>query len=149
RLMKAISLLDKIHPAETSTLDIDALEAECYAAMNDDFNSPIVMANLFDGVRMINSLNDGKATIDGQGLAKLKKLFNDFVFDILGLKGDEKEASGSNDVLSDVVDLLLNARLQAKAQKNWALADQIRDELTKLGFEIKDKKDGFEWEFRG
>jgi cysteinyl-tRNA synthetase len=148
RLMKAVSLLDKIQASGTSTLDVDKLEDECYEAMNDDFNSPVVIANLFDGVRMINSLNDGKATIDEQGLTKLKKLFNDFVFDILGLRGNENKASGSNKVMNNVVDLLLNIRLEAKVQKNWALADKIRDELTKLGFEIKDKKDGFEWELK-
>lgn len=145
RLMKAVALLDEIQASETTTLDVDALEAECYAAMNDDFNSPIVIAKLFDGVRMVNSLNDGKARIDEPGLAKLKKVFNDFVFDILGLRNDEKEASGSDEILGKVVDLLLNTRMEAKAAKNWALSDKIRDELAKLGFEVKDKKDGFEW----
>ncbi|MDA3879139.1 MAG: cysteine--tRNA ligase [Prolixibacteraceae bacterium] len=149
RLMKAVVLLENIKPSNKSSVDVDKLETDCYAAMDDDFNSPIVIANLFDGVRMINSINDGKAAIDEPGLTKLKKLFSDFVFNILGLKGDDESASGSNDTLNDVVNFLLNTRLDAKAEKNWALADKIRDALTKLGFEIKDKKDGFEWELRG
>jgi cysteinyl-tRNA synthetase len=147
RLLKAIDILDKIAPSTESTIDVETLKLNCYNAMNDDFNSPIVIANLFDGVRMINSLNDGKEKISESDLSTLKKLYNDFVFDILGLK-KESIASESNEVLSDVVDLLLNLRMQAKANKDWATSDKIRDELTKLGFEIKDKKDGFEWELK-
>jgi len=147
RLFKAIDLLNKIAPSAESTIDVETMKANCYNAMNDDFNSPIVIANLFDGVRIINSLNDGKEKISETDLATLKKLFNDFVFDILGLRKDETE-SGNNEVLTEVVDLLLNLRMQAKANKDWATSDKIRDELTKIGFEIKDKKDGFEWELK-
>jgi cysteinyl-tRNA synthetase len=102
--------------------------------MNDDFNSSIAIANLFDGVRIINSLLDGKETIDKEGLELLKKLYQDFVFDILGLKGEENN-SGNNEVLSDVVNLLLNLRMEAKANKDWGTSDKIRNELTKRGFE--------------
>ena len=144
RLLKAIDILDKIAPSTESTIDVETLKLNCYNAMNDDFNSPIVIANLFDGVRMINSLNDGKEKISESDLSTLKKLYIDFVFDILGLK-KESIASESNEVLSDVVDLLLNLRMQAKANKDWAMSDKIRNELTALGFEIKDTKDGFEW----
>ncbi len=147
RLFKAIDILDKTAPSTESTIDVETLKENCYNAMNDDFNSPIVIANLFDGVRLINSLNDGKEKINETGLATLKKLYNDFVFDILGLRKDET-GSGKNEVLTEVVDLLLNLRMQAKANKDWATSDKIRDELTKIGFEIKDKKDGFEWELK-
>jgi cysteinyl-tRNA synthetase len=147
RLLKAIDVLNKIVPSTESSVDVDTLRKNCYDAMNDDFNSPITIANLFEGVRMINSINDGKERITNSDLFTLKKLFNDFVFDILGLKNDI-DSSGNNEILSDVVNLLLNIRVEAKANKEWATSDKIRNELTNLGFEIKDKKDGFEWELK-
>jgi cysteinyl-tRNA synthetase len=147
RLMKAIELLQVIPSSTVSTVDVFDLKKKCYDAMNDDFNSPITIANLFDGVRLINSLNDGKEKITAEDLAELKALYNDFVFDILGLK-QEETATGNNDTLNEVVDLMLNMRMEAKANKDWATSDKIRDGLTKLGFEIKDKKDGFEWELK-
>ncbi|HUM88969.1 MAG TPA: cysteine--tRNA ligase, partial [Prolixibacteraceae bacterium] len=119
----------------------------CFAAMNDDFNSPIVIANLFDGVRMINQLIEGKATINQADLEKLSELFQLFVFEILGLQ-QEVNDSADNEMLSGVVDLLLTLRMEAKANKDWVLSDKIRNELTTLGFAIKDLKDGFEWEIK-
>jgi cysteinyl-tRNA synthetase len=147
RLFKSIEVLDSLSASTESTVDIASLKAKCYDAMNDDFNSPIVIANLFDGVRIINSLNDGNEKINAADLVELKKLYYDFVFDILGLQ-DEQAAEGNNEVLSDVVDLLLNLRMEAKANKDWAMSDKIRNELTAFGFEIKDKKDGFDWELK-
>jgi cysteinyl-tRNA synthetase len=147
RLMKAVDLLSKIVPSTESTLDVISLKSKCYEAMNDDFNSPIVIANLFEGVRMINSIIHGNEKINISDLECLKNLFNDFVFDILGLK-NEQSSSNNNEILSDVVNLLLNLRMEAKANKDWATSDKIRNELTNLGFEIKDKKDGFEWELK-
>ncbi len=147
RLMKAFDSLDRIAASEKSTVDIEAISSNCYEAMNDDFNSPIVIANLFDGVRIINSIIDGKETINNKDLASLKKLFHDFVYEILGLR-NENQTSSNNEVFNDVVNLLLNLRIEAKANKDWATSDKIRNELTKLGFEIKDKKDGFEWELK-
>ncbi len=147
RLMKAVNSIDKITISEKSTVEITPLIEKCYEAMSDDFNSSIAIANLFDGVRIINSLLDGKETIDKKGFEILKKLFQDFVFDILGLKGEENK-TGNNEILSEVVDLLLNLRMEAKANKDWGTSDKIRNELTKLGFDIKDKKDGFEWELK-
>jgi cysteinyl-tRNA synthetase len=147
RLMKTVELLVKIDPSTESTIDVATLKSNCYEAMNDDFNSPIVIANLFEGVRMINSINDGKEKINSSDLEILKKLFNDFVFDILGLK-NEITSTNNNEILSDVVNLLLNLRMEAKANKDWSTSDKIRNELTNLGFEIKDKKDGFEWELK-
>jgi len=147
RLFKAMELLDKIVVSENSTVDVATLKNNCYEAMNDDFNSPIVIANLFDGVRMINSLNDGKESITATDLDVLKKLYSDFVLDILGLK-QEAAAAADNGVLKEVVDFLLNLRMEAKTNKDWATSDKIRNGLTALGFDIKDKKDGFEWELK-
>ncbi|MBN2805458.1 MAG: cysteine--tRNA ligase [Prolixibacteraceae bacterium] len=145
RLMKAVELLDILPVSTNSTVDVASLDKACYEAMNDDFNSPIVVANLFDGVRMINAINDGKESIDADDLVKLKKLYHDFVFDILGLQQPETAVASQQGILNGVVELLLNLRMEAKANKDWATSDRIRNELTALGFEIKDKKDGFEW----
>ena len=149
RLFKAVSLLEGLKPDEQSSIDVPGLREKCYAAMNDDMNSPILIAHLFDGVKMINSVNDGKATVNSADLELLKKLYQDFVFDILGLKS-ESEAGGSEsqEVLGNVVDLLLNLRIEAKKNKDWVLSDKIRNSLTELGFEIKDTKEGFEWELK-
>jgi cysteinyl-tRNA synthetase len=147
RLMKAVEAIDKIIPSDESTVDVGAIQSNCYEAMNDDFNSPIVIANLFEAVRVINSLIDGREKITGEALALLKKFMSEFVYDILGL-ASEQTSQGNNEVLSDVVNLLLNLRMEAKANKDWATSDKIRNELTNLGFIIKDKKEGFEWEIK-
>jgi len=147
RLMKAVEAIDKIIPSDESTVDVGAIQSNCYNAMNDDFNSPIVIANLFEAVRVINSLNDGREKITGEALALLKKFMGEFVYDILGL-ASEQTSQGNNEVLSDVVNLLLNLRMEAKANRDWATSDKIRNELTNLGFVIKDKKEGFEWELK-
>lgn len=147
RLMNAVASIAKITPAHHSTVDIDTLRQSCFAAMNDDFNSPIVIANLFEGVRMINQIIEGKATINQTDLEKLSELFHLFVFEILGLQSEANQRT-DNKVLSGVVDLLLTLRMDAKANKDWALSDKIRNELTALGFAIKDLKDGFEWEVK-
>ncbi|MCL1821711.1 MAG: cysteine--tRNA ligase [Prolixibacteraceae bacterium] len=147
RLMKAVDLLKKLESAEktSANFNVEELKINCYAALNDDLNSPILIAHLFDGVRFINSVHDGKAAIDAEDLAKLKTLFRTFVFDILGLKHDA--AGGKeDDTLAKVVDLVLQYRMEAKANKDWATSDRIRDELAKAGIIVKDRKDGFEWE---
>ncbi len=149
RMLKAVALLDELKTSDASTVDINALEARCFEAMNDDMNSPILIAHLFDGVKMINTLNDGNATITATDLEKLKKLYHDFVFEILGLQQmAEQQESGNSETLGEVVDLLLNLRMEAKKNKDWATSDKIRNSLTELGFVIKDTKDGFEWELK-
>jgi len=149
RLLKTTALLEGIEPAERSSIDVAKLTENCYSAMNDDMNTPVLIAHLFDGVKMINSVNDGKASLNGTDLEFLKKLYNDFVFDILGLKSETLANESENkEVLNDVVDLLLNLRIEAKKNKDWATSDKIRNSLTELGFEIKDTKEGFEWVFK-
>ena len=146
RLMKGIETLGKIKPAEVSTVDPAELETRCAAAMDDDLNSPIVIAHLFDAARAINSVKDGKATISAEDLKELQDVFHTFVFDILGIK-DEAASGGSNnnEAFGKAMDLLLTIRQQAKANKDWATSDKIRNELTAIGFDIKDTKDGAEW----
>ena len=146
RLMDAYNHLMKLKASDISTVDVKDLRRKCYDAMNDDLNSPIVIAHLFDAARAINSVKDGKATISAEDLKELQDVFHTFIFDILGIKDEATSAGGNNyEAFGKAMDLLLNIRQQAKANKDWATSDKIRNELTALGFEIKDTKDGAEW----
>lgn len=145
RLMDAVHGLEKIVPGKASTVNVKTLRAECYEAMNDDLNSPIVIAHLFDGARMINNIIAGNDTITAEDLKELKETFHLFCFDILGLKEENTSNEEREAAFGKVVDMLLEERIKAKANKDWATSDKIRDELTALGFAIKDTKDGCEW----
>ena len=145
RLMDAIHALDKIKPAETTSVQIGDLREKCYDAMDDDLNTPIVIAHLFDASRVINQLADGKATITAEDLTALKETFHTFCFDILGLQEDHASNAGREEAFAGAVYLLLAERQEAKANKDWAKSDRIRNELSALGFEIKDGKNGAEW----
>ena len=148
RLMKAIAKIDSLLVSETSSVNIAELSANCFAAMADDMNSPIAIAHLFDGVKIINSIADGKSTITAADKDSLKSLFNTFVFDIFGLKAEDQSTSGNSEVLNEVVDLLMKLRAEAKANKDWTTSDKIRNELLTIGFYIKDGKDGVSWELK-
>lgn len=145
RLLEAVGHLHSITPSATSNVDVKGLKAKCYEAMNDDMNTPIVISHLFDGAKMINNIIAGNHTISAQDLEELKGVFHLFMFDILGLTEEKGSSDGREAAYGKVVDMLLEERIRAKANKDWATADKIRDELTALGFEIKDTKDGFEW----
>jgi len=145
KLFAAIKNLEKLIPSEKSTSNIKALREKCYDAMNDDFNSPILIANLFEGVRIINSVNDKKESISAEDLVILKKLFNDFVFEILGLKTEETTGK-QNELVDGLLSTILSIRQEAKANKDYATADIIRNELSKLNIQIKDTKEGASWE---
>ena len=146
RMMAAMEVLDKLKAngkAEDS-LDVAKLKDKCYAAMNDDFNTPILIAHLFDGVKVINSVNDGKMSIDEENLSALKDLYKTFVYEILGLESEEE--TGGNDALTgQLIETLLNLRQEAKINKDFATADKIRDQLTGLGLTLKDTKEGTDW----
>ncbi len=147
RLMDAYHHLMKLQPAATTSLEVKGLREKCYEAMNDDLNSPIVISHLFDAARAINSAKDGKGTISAEDLKELQDVFHLFLFDILGMV-DELAGAGndtSREAFAKAVDLLLSIRQQAKANKDWATSDKIRNELTAIGFTIKDTKDGAEW----
>ena len=149
RLFKAISLIDVLKLSDQSTIGVQDLLEKCDNAMNDDLNSPILIAHLFDGVKMINSVNDGKASLNSTDQTLLKKLYSEYVFDILGLQPDVSVGSTENsEVMGSVVDLLLNLRVDAKKNKDWATSDKIRNHLAELGIVVKDTKDGFEWELK-
>ena len=147
RLTEAVKGLERITPA-TQTTGIEGvkdLREKCYTAMNDDLNSPIVIAHLFDGARMINTVLDKKATISAEDLEELKSMFHLFMYEILGLKEEAANNEAHEEAYGKVVDMLLEQRMKAKANKDWATSDKIRDELAALGFEVKDTKDGFTW----
>jgi cysteinyl-tRNA synthetase len=139
--MEAMGILNEIQPNSTSSLDIPSWKSACYEAMNDDFNSPILIAQLFEGVRFVNLLNDGSATINAEDLQSFAELMHAFVFDVLGLV-DEKETGSNSQKLEGVIHMLIGMRNEARANKNFALSDQIRDQLIALGIQLKDGKDG-------
>ncbi len=145
RLLKAVETLDKLKPSDKSTINVAELEKACFDALNDDLNSPIAISVLFDGVRAINSVNEGKEQISAADLERMKLLYHSVVFDILGIC-NEKTESGNNQLTADLIDFILNLRKQAKANKDFDTSDRIRNELTRLGVVVKDTKDGFEWE---
>ena len=147
RLMKGIETLEKIRPSAASTVDPSELEARCRAAMDDDLNSPQVISALFDWVRTINQLADGAQTIDEAGLAALRATVHRYAFDILGLR-DEKAAgtAAGRDYVTPLVEMLLCERLKARAAKDWAASDRIRDGLAAAGIRVKDRKEGTDWE---
>ncbi len=141
RLMNAVGLLDGLKSSASSDVDMAALQQRCYDAMNDDFNSPVLIAELFEATRIINSVHDGKLKIDADNLKILKNIITTFVFDVLGLK-DEQAA---NDDLPKVLNLVVTLRNEAKANQDYATSDKIRDGLQKIGFQLKDSKEGTNW----
>jgi cysteinyl-tRNA synthetase len=146
RMMAAMEVLNKLKANGTAeeTVDIEALKVLCYDAMNDDFNSPILIAHLFDAVKIINSVKDGKIKIDEPNLKMLQELFLTFVNDILGLK-PETESNNDSALTGQLIETLLKLRQEAKVNKNWVMSDKIRDDLSALGVNLKDTKDGTEW----
>lgn len=144
RLMNAWKTLAKLTPSDKSSIDVDSIRNSCYEAMNDDFNSPMVIANLFDGVRIINSVNDKKELISETDLQHLRETYHTFIFDILGLK-QEDNVTGNDTTVEGLMQLILDLRKQSKSMKDFATSDKIRDELAKIGIGVKDTKEGATW----
>ena len=145
RLLAANRFLDRIKPADKSTVDINDIN-RAFEALNDDFNSPVAIAVLFDWVRNINLLAENKESITESDLASLRTTFRKILFDILGLKDEQNEGSKQGELTGKLIDMLLNMRLDAKANKDFATSDKIRNELTQMGVTVRDRKDGFDWE---
>ena len=141
RLMDAINLMNSLKASSSSSIDILAWKQKCYDAMNDDFNSPILIAHLFEAAKYINQVKEGSETLSSNDLNLLKNTINNFVYDILGLENIVKTDSGT-DKLSGAVDVLIRLRQDARANKDFALSDKIRDELAEVGIQLKDGKDG-------
>jgi cysteinyl-tRNA synthetase len=140
KLMEAVSSIENIEVSKESSIDFKAWKQKCYDAMNDDFNTPVLIANLFEAVKYINLLIEKKATITKEDLEEFKATLNAFVFDVLGLKNELQE--DSSDKLSGVVAMLIEMRKEARDNKDWALSDKIRDQLADLGIQLKDGKEG-------
>jgi cysteinyl-tRNA synthetase len=149
RLLNAVAVLPNLKTSDLSSIDVLALKDKCYDAINDDLNSPVLMAQLFEGVRLINSVKEGKETITAEDLELLKQMYQEFVTDILGLQNIQTHASDSTqETLKEAIDFILNLRMEAKAKKDWGTSDQIRSRLSEMGILVKDTKDGFEWELK-
>jgi len=146
RLLEGYARLLKLEGAGpmASASPVFDLRSDCEAAMNDDLNTPVVIAHLFDALKTINLVHDGKASISAGELAELKEVFGLYLEKLLGIK-DESAQNKGTEAYQKAIDLLLNIRLEAKKNKDWATSDRIRNELSALGFEIKDTKEGFEW----
>lgn len=146
RLLDADALLDGLPASSaTSVSEVRGLGERAYAALNDDLNTPIVIAELFDAARIINSVHYQQATLSAEDLQELKRTYRLFLRDLLGLRDERLSEGASTDAFKGAIDLLLSLRQEAKSRKDWATSDKIRDELTALGFVIKDTKEGTEW----
>ena len=148
RLLQAIKELDRIEGSKDGAVKMDfvnELQEKCYAALNDDLNSPILISHLFDACRTINQIVDKKQTIAADALDALRTLFHTFAFDILGLTSEADGNAEREEAFGKAIDLLLEIRATAKANKDWATSDKVRNELAALGFEVKDTKDGATW----
>lgn len=141
RLMEGMALLEGIEPGTTSTLAVEEWKKSCYEAMNDDFNTPILIAQLFEGIRFVNLINDKRESLTAADLEVLKNTLEVFLFDVLGIQ-NKKANSDNAEKLHGVVNMLIGMRNDARANKNWALSDEIRDRLLELGIQLKDGKEG-------
>jgi cysteinyl-tRNA synthetase len=146
RLMEGIHLCTEIETSPTSSVDVMSWKQNCYDAMNDDFNTPILIAHLFEGIRLVNVLNDKRETITATDLAELKNTLEVFTFDVLGIK-NEKTSNDTTHKLEGVIEMLIEMRKAARENKNWALSDEIRDKLLVLDIQLKDGKEGTSFTF--
>lgn len=144
RLFEGMANLDRITSSEKKGMDIAGIEKAFFDAMNDDFNTPVAIAHLFDGIRIINSALAGKGSFTSGDIKKWKEFYDVAVFDILGLLAPEAK-SGEGALTDSLIQLLLQMRIDARNNKDFKMADRIRVEMIRLGIEVKDTKDGFEW----
>jgi cysteinyl-tRNA synthetase len=147
RLFEGMEAIDKIIPSDRSSVDLDRLERSFFEAMDDDFNSPIALSHLFDGVKIINNAAAGTEFMTAEDLEKCKRFYQVAVQEIFGLEPEGK-ASGDLKLTGELIKLLLQMRSDARKSKDFDLADRIRDEMARLGVEVKDTKDGFEWKLK-
>ncbi|MCB0822264.1 MAG: cysteine--tRNA ligase [Bacteroidales bacterium] len=145
KLLAAIDTLPKLKTGSKSDSDIRELRSKCYAAMDDDFNSPILISHIFEGVRIINSVKDGKETLTPEDLELISSVMNDFVFDILGMQ--KEEDNSRTELVDQLMGTILQIRQKARENKDWPTSDLIRDQLGNLNITVKDTKEGPEWGF--
>lgn len=147
RLIEAWRNLQELKASNQSTVDVAQLKEACANAMNDDFNTPILLSKLFEGVKWINQIRAGEASISADDLEALKTLFSSYVFDVLGFRAEDEEES-SADLTNGLMELILDLRKSAKENKDYSTADHIRDSLSALNIIVKDSKDGSEWNIK-
>jgi len=140
RLMQGQKLLNNLKAAKVSSLEISKWVRSCYKAMNDDFNSPILIAQLFEGLKYIHLIYEEKETLSSDDLKFFTCVFNTFIFDVLGLVNDLDQ--NNSEKLNETIKLLIQLREQAREDKNWELSDQIRNKLSDLNIQLKDEKEG-------
>lgn len=148
RMLEGYRRLQELTPSAESTIDVSNIRSKCYEAMDDDMNTPIVIANLFDALRLVNQVKDGHAKATQADIDELKAVFDIFLVDILGVRTEMAGSGDNGEALrpfEQAMDLLLEMRAKAKANKDWATSDLIRDRLAAIGFTVKDTKDGAEW----
>lgn len=141
RLIEAMDTLAKLETKQSTDFDFNAWKQQCYDAMNDDFNTPILIAHLFDAVKHINLIKDGKESITLEDKQALQQSMHSFVFDILGLE-QNSDNNKDSDKLEGVVELLIQLRNEARSNRDFATSDTIRDQLAALGIQLKDGKEG-------
>jgi cysteinyl-tRNA synthetase len=150
KLTKAVETLQKLEPKENGNQEISVsdLSDKCYGAMNDDFNTPVLIASLFEGVKWINSASDERIELDKDQIDSLKTIYTGFLENVLGLKTEDTNtdnSSGGADLATNLLDLLVELRTDAKANQDYAGADRIRNTLSDLGVNVTDGKDGSSW----
>ncbi len=150
RMLEGYRRLQELKPSDQSTADVAELERKCYEAMDDDFNTPVLIANLFEACSLVNKIKDGTASLSAEDLEKLKSLMQTFLVDILGIRTEIGGAGNDKNLkpFEDAVDLLLEIRATAKSNKDWATSDRIRNRMAEIGFDVKDTKDGVEWSLK-
>ena len=149
RMLDGWHRLNALAAAPQSSIKLEDYRQRCADAMNDDLNTPTVIATLFDACKVINQANDGKATLCQADIDELKSVFQTYLFDVMGIRDDAAGGDSVNlEPYRKAIDLLLDMRRTAKANKDWATSDLIRDKLSEFGFEVKDTKDGFEWKVK-
>ena len=149
RILDGWHRLNGLTAGAQTSITLDNYRQRCADAMNDDLNTPTVIATLFDACKVINQANDGNATLSQADIDELKSVFQTYLFDVLGIRDDAEGGDNVNlEPYRQAVDLLLEMRRTAKANKDWATSDLIRDKLSEFGFEVKDTKDGFEWKVK-
>ena len=144
KLIKASVTLKNLKASPESTLDIENLRSKCYEAMNDDLNSPLLLSYLFEGVKYINSVNDGTEKLTSEDIELLGNIFQSFVYDILGLK-DEGTGADDEKLSGELMNIIIGLRQDARNKKEWGTSDKIREELKKAGIVLRDVKEGVEW----
>lgn len=142
RLLEAMRNLDGLAVSSSSSFPVEEWRLRCYDAMNDDFNSPILIATLFDAVKFINSVKEGEGKISASDKELLRSTMDAFIFDVLGLVDTTVEINGNTEKLSGTIDILIKLRSQARENKDFATSDQIRDQLLSIGIQLKDGKEG-------